>query len=432
MVYTIKPETLQEIADAIRDAEDRTESYKIPTENFAEEIRKLDPPLSQYTEKFDNGYYGLRAAKCATTYFEARVCGFDKFAYHTNNIFSQVAGRTPSVRLGEYGRIDCSVFVGLCLRGIPYDKSPYALHKGADDTWTPATELEAMYGAEGWEHPELDTQQAGEFNDLGIADHSSIRFAADIGRYFSKYGYVLYDKARDGTITSHNGLGLEPGDLVFWDTSDNINVDGRFKSISHIGLVGENASFYYEATGTEGTTGQEVIKFTQFSNSGSHPTSSMVLAVRPDYRPSKPKEQTPIGVNLLEFPWTYSRQASYTTNGLTLNQTNKNTIVVNGTSTAATTIGLKSYANSDDHITLSAGTYQLSGIPSGFSGTGFALQVRDAAGTDFSTPIRYPSGSSATSTFTLTQQTDVTVRLYCGNNRTISNASVVPTLIRTV
>lgn len=423
---TYQENKLQEIANAIRKVEHRTNTYKIKGTDFASEILKLDPSLN-YNSKAENGYYGLEVEKCAATYLLARITGKDKFAYHTYNIFSP----SLAVRYGEYGRIDCSAFVGLCLRGITYENSPYASHSDSDAVWTPSSELVSMYGTNGWEYKELDMQKEGVYNDIGISGYSTIRSAADLGRFFYKCGNVLYDSSEDGTLSSVSGLSLQAGDLVFWDTSESEDVDARFMSISHIAIVAENTSYYYHVTGKQGDVGQLVVWYTAFGEDDNHPIGNIVLVVRPDYRPRFPAKETPIGVNLLHAPWTYSRKnVSDPKNGITVTIKDINTIVLDGTATANTTIRLKDFADSNDHITLSAGTYELTGIPSGFTGTSFALQVRDASDNDFSTQIRYPTGSSATNTFTLTEETNVTVRLYVSEGKALSNVSVVPTLIR--
>lgn len=414
---------LKEIAEAIRGVERRASEFTIAAKDFASEIRKLDPTLTGHDGRFENGYYGIRAAKCASTYLWARVMKQDKFAYHTRNIFSQVVGRTPYVRFGEYARIDCSTFVGLCLRGIPYEKSPYAVHKGVDETWTPAAELSAMYGTEGWEFRELDAQRAGVFHDLGIAGCSSVRYAADLGRYFHKYGRVLYDQAVDGVITDQSGIGLQPGDLVFWSTTTNEDVKARFKSISHVAIVAERTDYYYHVTGTEGKVDQIVVWYEQFAETDTaHPNSAMVLAVRPDYRPRRGKEETPVGVNLLGFPWVYSRLESTGKNGLTISMVDRNTIKLSGTATENTTLGLT-------YTTLSPGRYVLTGIEDS-TGVDFTLQVRNGDGTDFATKVRYPAGADSTNRFVLTEEKTVAVRLYVGSGKSLGQTLVVPALMR--
>lgn len=426
--YCIEEATLQNIANAIRDVNGRTHTFTIKGSEFAEEIGKLDPPITPYADSFENGYYGIRAVKCAASYLAARVLGTDKFAYRTSNIFS--VSSTPSVRDGEYGRIDCSAFVGLCLRGITYENSPYAAHTAADATWTPSDELSAMYGTNGWEFRELDYQKGGLFNDIGITGYSTIRSAADIGQYFYKHGVVLYNARTQGAISDVSELGLKPGDLVFWDTNETEAVDQRFMSLSHVAIVAEDTSDYYHVTGSQELVGQTVINYVAFGDDDSHPISALVLAVRPDYRPRKPKEETPVGVNLLGYPWTQSRNASFTTNGVTYTLVDEHSLTANGTGSAGASFGLKGKSNTEDHITLSPGVYELSGID-GMTGTTFAMQVRYADGTDFDTPIRQPTSSTSVNTFTLTEETDVIVRLWVSSGKVLDNVTFTPTLIRT-
>ena len=431
----------KEIADVIRVAEGITVTSEINNQveevfygtfsanDFASEIKKLSLNMVAPVNSFENGYYGIRAAKCASTYLWARVNGDDKFAYRTNSIFSKVNSNGQNyVRDADYGRIDCSTFVSLCLRGIPYNKSPYPLHKGSNEKWTPSTELPSMYGTEGWEFREIDAQPEGVFNDIGISGKSSVRLAAALGQYFHKYGYVLYDSALDGKIESggkyqnHTELNLQPGDLVFWDTKEDAQVDSRFKGISHVAIVSERPDYYYHVTGSSDKFDQLVVWYEQFAETDTaHPNSAMVLAVRPDYRHGNPKENTPTGVNLLGFPWVYSRLLSAEKNGLTISLVDPNTIKLNGTATENTTLSLA-------YITLSPGKYELTGIE-GFTGTSFALQVRYADGTDFETPVRYPTGTDATNEFVLTEETEVNVRLYISNDKILTGATVVPTLV---
>ena len=480
-------QNFKEIADAIRVAKEITLTSEINKENkevfygtfsannFATEIRKLTlnmtaPPVY----KFENGYYGIRAAKCAATYLWTRVMGVDKFAYRTNSIFSgidknkqnyvrvtaidsdePIDADTPidpdTATAYNYACIDCSTFVSLCLRGIPYEKSPYYLHKGENEKWTPSAELSGMYGEEGWEFREIDTQPEGVFNDIGIPEQSSVRLAASLGQYFHRYGYILYDSAVNGKlatddkgfpmIKSNEGytkLDLQAGDLVFWDTKDDAQVDSRYRSISHVAIVSERPDYYYHVTGDTKKVGQLVVWYEKFAETEavkdsngnitgykkvSHPNSAMVLAVRPDYRHGMSKEETPIGINLVSYPWVYSRLKTTEKNGLTVSLLSENEIKVSGTATENTTLHL-------NYLTLSPGAYKLTGIE-GFTGTYFALQVRLADGTDFAPKaIRYPTGTDATNEFVLTEETEVNVRLYISNGKSLTDARVVPTLIR--
>ena len=447
----------KEIADAIRIAKGITLTSEINNKgkevfygtfspnDFSAEIGKLTLNMIAPIRSFENGYYGLRAAKCAASYLWARINGDEKFAYRTESIFSKTSKNGVvyfHVRDGEYARIDCSTFVSLCLRGITYENSPYFLHKGDNENWVPAEEIPSMYGTEGWEFREIDAQPEGVFNDIGISGRSSVRLAAALGQYFHRYGYVLFDSVVDGKLASnnesHKDLRLQPGDLVFWDTKEDAQVDSRFKSISHVAIVSERPDYYYHVTGSTNLVGQIVVWYEEFAevepvtNSNgeiigektvSHPNSAIVLAVRPDYRHGMPKEEFPCGVNLLGFPWVYSRLKTSEKNGLTISLVDQNTIKVNGTATENTTVSLA-------YVTLPPGNYTLTGIE-GFTGTSFALQVRYADGTDFSpNTIRYPVGTGTTNEFVLTEETEVNVRLFISKGKSLTDAIVIPTLIR--
>ena len=411
-------EKFKNIADAIRGVNGRTSAYKIVANDFASEIAKLDPRILPYKDRFENGYYGVRAAKIAASYYHARSIGKDTFVYNVNSLFSSASG---IVREGSLASIDCSTYVGLCLRGIPYDKSPYALYKGTDARWTPATELTSMYGTEGWEFRVLDAQPNGLYNDLGIAGASSIRTAASLGEFFYKNGLTLYDSSADGVLTDLSRLELKPGDLIFESDTNNTSVLGRFKSISHVLMVAENTSAFHHVTDATGVV--------LYGSLTSRDYSEIVLVCRPDYRPRMPKEETPIGLNLLCYPWLNLKDTD-TVNGLTFTVNDMHTFTVNGTSTAALTYGLKGITDSENYITLSPGTYELSGI-TGRTGTSVALQLRKADGSDFSPQIRYPTNSSVSNTLTITEETNVIVRFYCGTGKVFSNEVMTPTLIRT-
>lgn len=422
--YMIQGETLQGIADAIRDVNGRTATYTMAVSTYADEISKLDPPITQYSEIFENGYYGIRAAEVAETYLFARIMGTDKFAYRTTNIFS--VSSTPYVRTGEYGRIDCSAFIGLVLRGITYENSPYAKHTASDSTWSPSSELAGMYGTDGWEFKELDRQKAGLFNNIGISGYSTIRFAADLGQYFYKHGYRIWDKSQ-GTLSAMPDT-LRPGDLVFWDTSSSAAVDGRFMSISHVGIVAEDTSRFFQATGSESAVGQDVILYSYFKGNAALPIGSIVLIARPDYRPHKPKAETPLNTNLLGYPWTYSNAKTFTLNGITYTLKDMHTLVANGTATSSGTLNLKGNPNSTDYITLSPGTYKLSGING--TETTFCLQVKNLDGSDFSTRVRNPTDSSSVDTFTITAETKIIVCVRTTLGKILTNETFTPTLVR--
>ena len=236
-----------------------------------------------------------------------------------------------------------------------------------------------MYGSDGWEFKELDTQPSKSFSNIGIDGCSTVRFAADFGEYFSRYGFIIYDKDKDGELNNTTNplsdYNLKPGDLVFWSKK----VNDRFKSITHIGIVAENTSRYFHVTGQDGkgTLDERIVVFYPEFDDGAtgdsesnydddnHPLNTLVLICRPDYRPRTKKEETPIGVNLLGYPWSNGLGASFTGAGLSFKVEDIHTLIVSGTGND-NSFRLKGTTDTsrNDHIKLSPGTYELSGIDS--------------------------------------------------------------------
>lgn len=428
---TTQAEKFKEIADAIRIKTRNTNEVK--ANDFASEIMSIDrlTPMTEHSSELSCGYYGNRAAKIAATYLLARALGKDSFYYdQSTNIFASNTSLTKKVRNADgVGQIDCSTFVSLVLRGITYEKSPYAKHKGANATWTPSTELSTMYGTDGWEFRTIDEQPAGVFNNIGISGHSTIKSAADLGEFFYKYGYILFDAKSDGAMTSAKATDiqskLKPGDLLFWSKPAATDTQKkRFRSISHIAIVSETTTHFIEVT-----SGSLVVVYDDFETN----YENISLICRPDYRPRKSEEKTPIGINLLQYPWAYGALTTVTSNGMTFTVTSKDTIHISGTNTAQIFRRLKGNENTGTYLTLSPGTYKLSGMSNvGITSTAAALQIRKADGTDFDEKIRCYTGNDAT--FTLSSSTDIIVVLYISENGGVGytlDCDITPTLVRT-
>lgn len=416
-------EKFKEIADAIRVK--TGSSAELKANDFATEIMTIDrlKPMTLFPAGLDNGYYGNRAAQVAATYHLARVLGNDTFVYdQSGGVFANSTSLNKTIRdENGYARIDCSGFVGLVLRGITYESSPFAKHKGASATWKPSTELEGMYGNGVWAHKWLDKQPSGIYSNLGISGYSSIRNAADLGEYFYKYGYVMFDAKVDGEPTASLKNNLKPGDILFWSKPGASDAQKkRFRSISHVAIISENQSHYLEVT-----TGDNVVLYKKFEEN----YENISLICRPNYKQYKSTEQTPIGENLLNYPWVYGALKESTSNGITFAVKDKNTIHISGTNTSETDRKLKGNVETGMGFKLSAGTYELSGMDNvGVNNVGVALQVRKVDGTDFNTPIRCYTGENPT--FTISEDTDVIVLLHFGSNGYTVDCDITPTLIR--
>lgn len=413
----------KEIADAIRVKTGGSDN--IIANNFAAEIMSIDrlKPMTLFPTGLNNGYYGNRAAQVAVTYHLARALGQETFTYdQSGGVFSNSSSLTKTIRDEDgLARIDCSTFVGLVLRGIPYENSPFATHKGAKATWNPSEELADMYGDGVWVHKWLDKQPEGIYSNLGISGYSSIRNAADLGEYFYKYGYVIFDARVDGSPTASLKDKLRPGDLLFWSKPSATDTQKkRFRSISHVAIVSENYSHYFEVT-----TGNSVVLYQKFEEK----YENISLICRPKYRNYMAAEETPIGENLINYPWVYGAVKESTYGGITFTTVNKNTIHISGTNTSEINRKLKGNSETGMGFKLSAGTYELSGMDNvGIKSVGVALQVKNVDGTDFDTPVRCYTSNNPT--FTISKDTDVIVVLHFGDKEYTVDCDITPTLTR--
>ena len=217
-------------------------------------IDRLKPMYAALPDTVDNGYIGNEVAAVARSYVDTRylTTGRVTWNYSQNTLFDASSsarrkGLPEDYAPAQAGRgkgnlIDCSTFVGLVLRGIDYANSPYAV-TGASDTWNPShgtygiRARAARQNAPTWAQKILDYQPAGVFSDIGYADASTIRTAADLAEFYYKTGEIIYDSKRDGALqaypanatgSSMKGFALAstpnenliekilPGDIIFW------------------------------------------------------------------------------------------------------------------------------------------------------------------------------------------------------------------------
>lgn len=152
------------------------------------------------------------------------------YSYYQNrsakngDIFKMVYGTTPTILdTDEYTNyIDCSTYVGLLLRGIPYQSTPYNTLVPADPKSYAAN---PMYK---WAYDlglyELKAERTSE-------TPSPIRSAASIGQWLIEQRREI---PRDKKL-----LNLEPGDIICWSKE---NYSGtalrpyRFMNISHVAI----------------------------------------------------------------------------------------------------------------------------------------------------------------------------------------------------
>lgn len=133
------------------------------------------------------------------TYWENRA----KFVYNTKTPLTYTNPHENKTKWkdsnGKY-HIDCSTFVALCCKGIPYSESPYS------KKWT--------------SRDKKSSTVAWAFNPG--------RYAADIAKYCVSKGWVATG------IDTTNWSNIEKGDFIFWDR-DGKDLN-RFMSVSHVGI----------------------------------------------------------------------------------------------------------------------------------------------------------------------------------------------------
>ena len=185
----------------------------------------------------------LEAVDVAKSYWIARASG-RKFLYSGGATFLDGA---PLNNASGQGLIDCSTYIHLVMRGIPYQNSPYV-----------NTNANATYNVS-----DLVTNTAYTWADDHIRSSSTfggmVRYAADLAAYYWAAGRAFTDASL-----------RKPGDLIFHSTKQN----SRFLSISHVSIVSDDIDRFYNVTDLSKT----VVR-TNYANRN----ADIVFFARPDY-----------------------------------------------------------------------------------------------------------------------------------------------------
>lgn len=318
---TYQETRLQEIADAIRSANGSTDD--IQGTLFKTKINQLKRYMYQDNIPTYCEPKAQEAVYVARTYWTARARG-RAFVYTTSGT-TFLNGNNLNNSSGA-GIIDCSTYIHLVMRGIPYDKSPYALNTSANATYNPSN-LVTNTSEYTWADDNIRNSST-----IG----GQVRFAADLAAYYWFQGRCFTDPNL-----------RKPGDLIFHSTKDN----DRFMSITHVSIVDEDISQYYNVTDIDGL----VVVRTNYANRN----DDIVFFARPDYENLAKQTYTfNPNFNYLASPW---HTATKTMNGVTYTVNEDNgTIVSGGSATSGSQYDLFS---SSYPLYLPAGTYHLSGAP---------------------------------------------------------------------
>ena len=309
---------LSAIASAIRGSNGTSDP--IQASQFATKIQQLrryrwaDGALTYCEPR------ALEAVDVAKSYWIARASG-RKFVYSGGATFLDGA---PLNNSAGQGLIDCSTYIHLVMRGIPYQKSPYV-----------NTSANATYNASN-----LSTNTTYTWADDHIRSSQTlggmVRYAADLAAYYWAAGRAFTDASL-----------RKPGDLIFHSTKQN----SRFLSISHVSIVSTNIDQYFNVTDIPNT----VVR-TNYANRN----ADIVFFARPDYE--KIPQQTYTfdpNYNYLAYPWIFGDRKTYAS-GVTATASEDGVTTACSGATAATVLPLVS---SNYPLYLPAGTYHLSGTP---------------------------------------------------------------------
>lgn len=252
----------------------RKQEYRL---NF-ETVLPLYPGVNYH------GAYANQAVSVARSYWNAKMAQVVTYTYQGgHSVFEgEVSDRNKKAM------IDCSTYMGLVLRGISFEDSPYrnisAIHQTCD-----AKKIKARSALYPWADYELDKEQSFL--------KGKVRSAADIAKYMYFNGRCFTD-----------GSKAMPGDLVFCagkKADGSYQIKNCFQHVSHVGMIAEYSEemSFYNATNYSG-----VVLRTRISN-----RRDIVFYARPNYERRAAYPAFDKHFNLLCAPW-YDEMKDYGVN----------------------------------------------------------------------------------------------------------------------
>ena len=372
-----------------------------------------------------NEYYGGIVSDVARSYHVAKLNGVS-FKYHDGHGILR-----DGLLTDENGNcyLDCSSFISLVLRGIPFNKSPYASAYGKPNQKATNSDIHklTLNSKYTWANKYLDMQTDEYLKDIGVRGFRSISNAAQIAEYYFGKGRTLYEfKESPSSIPE----GLKPGDLIFWSKeSANDKQKSRFKAISHVGVVSRDIEKFIHVTGSNDEKGDTV-----FYSDLAGKLNEISLIVRPNYQPVS--QETPLETNLLTS-WGYDNcnvSSSYTTKGVQFKPLIDGGFTITRTSDGES--GASFYLHkSDNPIRLTPGIYEISGCPLNEDASSYrktrdwGIMVKNVNGEKIlnNEDIEVLDKGNG-DTFTITKDTDVYIVFYCSSSLSPSGLVCKPVL----
>lgn len=261
-----------------------------------------------------------QAVDIARTYWIARARG-RSFTYSKGDTFLDNYTVNNS---SKQGKIDCSTFIHLVLRGISYNDSPYYTET-ANYSFNP-TNLVTNNSEYDWADDGLEY-----CDSIG----KRVRYAADFAAYYWMQGRCFSDSSL-----------LKPGDLVFCASGA---INDRFMNVTHVGIMTEDLTQFFNVTDSSNVVVRSFLTS----------RSDIVFFARPDYENlAKQTYSFNSEFNYLASPWI---NKTTTINGITYTVNEEDeSIVSSGSATNGSQFNLSTEAYP---LYLPAGTYELTGAP---------------------------------------------------------------------
>ena len=249
-----------EINDIANEINNMKESTGDLQDDIDEAVINISSQLNEHMELLDivtenkseknNQIFVSEMIGVARSYYKARIDN------ESNNTFIYNATSTPldsgyNSEGDKKNAIDCSTFVGLVLRGIPFKKSPYAslledsgvLDENDKDTGDENgnnDEHDDIYDGALWDPLNLKANPEYSWSinpmdwelkkNMNKEDLYPVRTASQLAQWAFERGWAV---PLDPLFTN-----LEPGDLIFWAKKKNGEYlqPNRYKQISHVAI----------------------------------------------------------------------------------------------------------------------------------------------------------------------------------------------------
>lgn len=410
----------------------------IPLNNIIEEIKclpynydDLSIPLGRNISNIDNAY---EAVKVAMTYWNSKYNDTEVYSYVDGS--GLLKGDTSAELHDASGKavMDCSTYIGLILRGIPYEESPF--NNSTAMTIDPRT---VVCFDKTWVERHFDLQ-ANRFTTVPVFPTYEHKTSDDMYRVLTASDMCQYYDRMGLTWFANSGIQPRVGDICFFykeDTDGTLRHPNRFLGISHVGIMISPTHY---------------LNMTDYENSGNLILTA--VSTRPPYMYARPlygalvdgvkTELTPNKVDFIPSSWSSLRQGSTigANNAQLVVEGKKLTITGKGTGTSHPII------SPNCPLYLPKGTYRLAGVTNNTGGNNttnhslFGVRVYNAdtdegiTGKTFTsngtiyndrTPVWDIGGGAE---FTLEKDTRIRIDAYFSASVTFNGLTVEPTLYK--